>query len=242
MRAAGPTKEIIMAFDGRSFEGLPAAWAAADVKVQFGVPLDLVPKCKMEGYEGAVPAVLVVLRGELIKQQGGTMEGIFRKSPDASAAALVKKELEEGMFTGCEDVNVLASLIKTFFREMPTQLYDVLGLSAEDMKEIMAVVRADKTTGMERILQRIQALPEPGKTTLLWLLDLMGDITRHSETNLMNAKNISTCMSPNLFFVDINTPDPMQAMESARVVSEFTQILIQAQLSARPQTWESTQL
>jgi hypothetical protein len=238
----GPTKEIIMEFNGSSFEDLPGAWAAAGVHVQFGVQLALVPKCRMEGYGGPVPAVLVVLRSELIKQQGGTAEGIFRKSPDAATAARVKRELNEGVFKGCDDVNVLASLIKTFFREMPVQLFDLLGLSANDMKEFMTMVRADQTAGFECMMLRVHALPEPGKSSLLWLLNLMGDITRHEEKNLMNAKNIATCMSPNLFYVDINTADPMQAMETARVVTDFTQVLIRAQLLARPQSWESTKL
>jgi hypothetical protein len=34
----------------------------------------------------------------------------------------------------------------------------------------------------------------------------------------------------------------MQAMETARVVTDFTQVLIRAQLLARPQSWESTKL
>ena len=103
------------------------------------------------------------------------------------------------------------------------------------MKDLLALVRRGQEgeAAFQQLRDRISTAPEPGQSTLLFLLDLLTDASQHASENKMNAKNLATCMSPNLFWVDISTADPMQAMETARVVSDFTQALIQMTISGR---------
>ena len=233
--SAGPSEETILPYDEDDAASLPKAWKAAGVDRCFGIELDVSPKCRLAAYTGAVPAVLVVLHGELVKQHGMVAEGVFRKSPDATVCATVKKSLAQGTFDGCDDVHVLASLTKSFFRDLPTKLYDLVGLTPAEMKDLLALTKngQGEEAAFRQIRERIRTSPEPGQSTLLWLLNLLVDATQHASDNKMNAKNLATCMSPNLFFVDISTADPMQAMETARVVSDFTQALIQATAAGR---------
>ena len=46
---------------------------------QFGVPLEQCPKNSSVGYDGAVPAVLVLLAKQLLAAGGITTQGVFRK-------------------------------------------------------------------------------------------------------------------------------------------------------------------
>ena len=41
--------------------------------------------------------------------------------------------------------------------------------------------------------------PEPMRSLLLWLLDLMADIVTNEAVNKMGAKNMAIVMSPNLY-------------------------------------------
>jgi len=43
-----------------------------------------------------------------------------------------------------------------------------------------------------------QAFPEPNKSLILWLLDMMADIVQNEPANKMGAKNMAIVLSPNL--------------------------------------------
>lgn len=92
------------------YEGLPPAWRA--LNVQFGLPLEAVPKRDVEGYEAKIPAVLQMMKEYLLSRGGVYSEGIFRLAPDRDECAAVKRAINDGTFTGCTDINVIANLIK----------------------------------------------------------------------------------------------------------------------------------
>lgn len=92
------------------YEGLPAAWRV--LNHQFGLPLEAVPKRSVDGYEAKIPAVLQMMKEYLLANNGTTLEGIFRLAPDKGQCNFVKEAINNGTFSGCSDVHIIANLIK----------------------------------------------------------------------------------------------------------------------------------
>lgn len=92
------------------YEGLPAAWRV--LNHQFGLPLEAVPKRSVDGYEAKIPAVLQMMKEYLLANNGTTLEGIFRLAPDKDQCSAVKEAINNGTFSGCSDVHIIANLIK----------------------------------------------------------------------------------------------------------------------------------
>jgi hypothetical protein len=51
----------------------------------------------------------------------------------------------------------------------------------------------------ETVSAEYNQFPEPMRSLLLWLLDLMADIVTNEAVNKMGAKNMAIVMSPNLY-------------------------------------------
>ena len=58
---------------------------------------------------------------------------------------------------------------------------------------------ADMPFAADAVTAEYAGFPEPTKSLLLWLLDLMADIVTNEAVNKMGAKNMAIVMSPNLF-------------------------------------------
>jgi len=61
-----------------------------------------------------VPALLGQLRKSLYEKDAFSQEGIFRLAGDELEMSLIKKQLNEGTYNDCIDVNAVATLIKAF--------------------------------------------------------------------------------------------------------------------------------
>jgi hypothetical protein len=92
------------------YEGLPWAWRR--LNHQFGLPLEASPKRHVPGYPKKLPSVLQMLKELLVANAGLHAEGIFRLAPDKDKCADVKQAINDGTFTGCKDVHIIANLIK----------------------------------------------------------------------------------------------------------------------------------
>lgn len=92
------------------YEGLPWAWRA--LNHQFGLPLEAVPKMKLDEYEAKIPAVLQMMKRYLLTHGGAQQEGIFRLAPDKGECQIVKQAINEGNFSSCSDVHIIANLVK----------------------------------------------------------------------------------------------------------------------------------
>lgn len=85
------------------------------------------------------------------------------------------------------DVHCLASLIKAWFRELPSGVLD--GLLPEQVLQC-------KTE--EEFVELVKQL-KPTETALLnWAIDLMADVVEQEESNKMNARNIAMVFAPNM--------------------------------------------
>lgn len=162
---------------------------------QFGVdPLEL--DCTtVNGV--AIPTLLFQLKNCLVEHDGFRQEGIFRKAGDERMTQQIKEGLNRGKFRDCDDVHVVANLIKIFFRELPQSLF-----SYYDEKQLQEL-RADDA---QQCSQLAQNLPDPHRTLLFWLLDLMCEVVHHKEHNKMDTKNIAIVISPNLYHGKSDNP------------------------------------
>jgi len=163
-----------------------------------------------------------MMKRELLQGDGQNVEGIFRLAPDKDDCNWVKKQINSGEFEGGCDVNVLANLIKVWFRDMPDSLYNNISESV-----IYQVADGDSLD-----LAPIESeFPEPTKSLLEWLLDLMAEIVQHEQVNRMSAKNMAIVMSPNLF--SISSDNPMVALTMSQKVADFTTKLLAWRLRSK---------
>ncbi|GMH53849.1 hypothetical protein TL16_g01545 [Triparma laevis f. inornata] len=205
------------------YEGLPdgAEWKV--MNKQFGIPLGAVPKRTVKGYDERVPAVLEMLKNYLVKNGGIDIVGIFRLAPDKDDCNWAKQQINEGEFEAVDDVNIVANLIKVFFRELPVSLLEQF--RDEDICKI-----AEMQVG-EGVLEAVERVCGENKTILsliYWLFDLMSAVVQNEDNNKMSAKNMAIVMSPNLF--SINSENPMVALTMSQKVADFCTVLLRSRL------------
>mmetsp|Transcript_19711 Transcript_19711/g.23453 ORF Transcript_19711/g.23453 Transcript_19711/m.23453 type:complete len:429 (-) Transcript_19711:297-1583(-) len=202
-----------------AYEGLPEEWK--HINQQFGVPLSQVPKSVVEGYVERIPSVLLMMERFLKAHNGRDQVGIFRLAPDAEDCAFAKKQINAGEFKTTSDVNVIANLIKVWFRDMPVGLYN-------DIPNETIYKVAEMPYDAAIITAEYNSFSEPSRSLILWLLDMMADIVTNEANNKMGAKNMAIVLSPNLF--QINNDNPMAALTMAQKVADFTTRLLAARL------------
>lgn len=200
-----------------AYEGLPDEWQ--HMNQQFGVAYPSMPKSDVEGYDERIPSVLVMMKRYLSENNARDQVGIFRLAPDKDDCNFVKEQINSGKFEKCSDVNIVANLIKVWFRDMPSGLYNTI-----DDQTIYRV--ADMQ--VEAVPAEYHQFHEPHKSLILWLLDLMAEFVVNEGVNKMSAKNMSIVMSPNLY--QINAENPMTALTMAQKVADFTTKMLAARL------------
>lgn len=198
------------------YEGLPDEWKIQNAV--FGVALEDLPKRKAPdgNYLEPIPTVLLVMKEHLLRLNALSVIGIFRLAPDKDACSLAKQQINLGEYdyNDCQDPNILANLIKVFFREMPENL-----LNSVPENEILKI--ASLKTIDEVVAEMKSAIIDvPKYSLILWLLDLMALFVRHEHVNKMSAKNMAIVVSPNLYAV--TTENSMVALTMAQKVAEFT--------------------
>lgn len=204
----------------RQYSGLPDEWVAK-LQVQFGIDPSQVDSIKLPEYEARIPAVLVELKKYFDKHNGPQSTGIFRLAPDASECKAVKEQLNKGAWdseSGSTDINVVANLIKVWFRDLPKQL---LGPHVVDPALIAQVNSVDSASRV------VLELPVQNRSLLLWLLDLCCCVAQHKAQNNMGSRNLAICISPNLMDPSkLGLENPMAAMMFSQKVASFMRFAI----------------
>jgi|SaaInlStandDraft_6_1057023.scaffolds.fasta_scaffold24786_2 hypothetical protein len=153
----------------------------------FGVPLSTLPYTVVDGM--IIPTILETLKSVLITRGGLESEGIFRLAPDPDELRLRKSELNRGLFRDVNDINVVAHLIKVWFREMEEPVLNSLPL-----EEIMSA------EGEEACMRVMSLLPLQNQSLINWLSDLMCQVALKEAQNKMTYKNLAIVVAPNLFY------------------------------------------
>ena len=194
-----------------AYKGLPEEWHEQGANSQFGVEMRQLPRLAVPGYTARIPAVLVALRGELLRLGGCKEEGVFRVAANKDDQKFYRSQLNSGTFETCgkEDGHCMSALIKQFFRELPTPLLNPVG------RDAMASLGMSKEGEREMCVTRFHLqIPEPNNSVFLWLLDLMLVVTKHGAVNRMGSRAIAVVFAPNLFQCPEGTA-PMEVMVMA---------------------------
>jgi hypothetical protein len=169
---------------------------------------------------------------------GIKVPGIFRVPANADTVSDCKRKLEAGLDidlggywsksgrpSSIEDVHVCASLLKTFFRELPKPI-----LSHAAYTSIMRCSVSDSNldnfaSSMKNICS---LLSKPNQQLLQYITLFLQYVLKHEEFNHMSATNLAIVWVPNLFRDEGDASDPSEelrmlphAMRAALVM--FTQ-------------------
>lgn len=162
----------------------------------FKVPLELCPPSSFSEY---VP-LIVEMCTSIVEARGLEVVGIYRVPGNTAAISHLTDSVNKGFENinlqdpRWSDVNVISSLLKSFFRQLPDSL-----LTAELYPMF---IDADKVEDPQRrmttIRKLLRDLPEHHFATLKYLMFHLKRIVEHSEVNKMEAKNLAIVFGPTL--------------------------------------------
>jgi hypothetical protein len=172
----------------------------------FGVDPATLEQVEDNGYR--VPKVLAVMRESLVESEGLKCEGIFRVAGDHSEVNRLKQQMNAKTFKGAADPPSVANLVKVWFRELPTPVLNALP------SETLFY-----STTAEQCVEAYMKLPEPQKTILDWLMDLLVDTAKYEGINKMSPQNLAIVVAPNLY--DSSSSDPMEGLVMSQKCVQF---------------------
>jgi len=159
-----------------------------------------------EGHQ--VPAILVIMKRSLIEYGGLKQEGIFRLAGEQTEIKRIKEIMNKKEFVSSNDVNTIASLIKIWFRELPTPILNCVPQEA--------IFHSNDLAGC---VKAFEELPELQKTLLSWLMDLLIMTSQNSKENKMTSQNLAIVVAPNLY--DVSTSNPMEGLVMSQKCVQF---------------------
>ncbi|CAG0902219.1 unnamed protein product [Darwinula stevensoni] len=162
-----------------------------------GVPLEL---CSMSPRNECVPAV-VEFCTSIVELKGGNAVGLYRVPGNSAAVASLTEAVNRG-FENLDiqqdprwtDVNVISSLLKSFFRRLPepvvtAELYPsfIAACKLEDIRERYITIK-----------KLLRELPEVNYETLRHLSLHLQRVSGNQATNKMDPRNLAIVFGPNL--------------------------------------------
>eukprot|EP01118_Nematostelium_gracile_P015880 TRINITY_DN644_c0_g1_i1.p1 TRINITY_DN644_c0_g1~~TRINITY_DN644_c0_g1_i1.p1 ORF type:complete len:458 (-),score=91.37 TRINITY_DN644_c0_g1_i1:1725-3098(-) len=170
-----------------------------------------------------VPSALVDLKRCLVKYEGMKKEGIFRLSGDQNVVLRLKRDIERHQTIDTNDVFTVAHLIKVYFRDLPSPLFQ--NIPKEDIFD----------DSVDHAVAIAEGMEEPKKSLLFWLVKLLQGVMVYQNSNRMSAENLAIVLAPNLYRVSDESPleGLILAQKAARFFSAImTGIMAKGQLGA----------
>jgi len=158
------------------------------------------------GYQ--VPSILVLMKRSFIDYGGLKQEGIFRLAGEQTEIKRIKEIMNKKEFTESNDINSIASLIKIWFRELPTPILNCVPPEA--------IFNSGDVAGC---VKAFEELPDMQKTLLSWLMDLLINVSQYSKENKMTSQNLAIVVAPNLY--DVSTSNPMEGLVLSQKCVQF---------------------
>ncbi|EFN83848.1 Rho GTPase-activating protein 21 [Harpegnathos saltator] len=161
----------------------------------FKVPLELCPRAP----DSDVPMIVEICT-RIVEARGLEVVGIYRVPGNTAAISQLTDSVNSGFNNvnfqdpRWSDVNVISSLLKSFFRQLPDSLFTAelypMFIDADKIE--------DPQRRMTTIRKLLRDLPEHHFETLKHLMLHLKKIVEHSETNKMEAKNLAIVFGPTL--------------------------------------------
>merc|ERR1719342_1045233 len=159
------------------------------------VPLEECPLCDTE----FIP-YLVKVCCDIVTERGLDIVGIYRVPGNNAAVTYLTEQVNKGVENFAledqrwQDVNVVSSLLKSFFRKLPDPLFTVenYSLFIEASKIDLAPRR------MDQLRKLVKELPEVHLETLKYLTSHLCQVAEHSSVNKMEVRNLAIVFGPTL--------------------------------------------
>lgn len=162
-----------------------------------GVPLQ---HCISSTFSEFVP-LIVELCTNVVESKGLEIIGIYRVPGNTAAVSSLTEAVNKGLDPSVlesdprwSDVNVISSLLKSFFRRLPdslltTELYPLF---------IQADKIEDPTGRITAIKKLVHELPEHHFQTLKYIMQHLKRVVDYSQVNKMEARNLAIVFGPTL--------------------------------------------
>ncbi|KAJ0407798.1 hypothetical protein ATCC90586_006274 [Pythium insidiosum] len=241
-RVAHPVRVSFNTLHAR-FEGVPDTDTWRAIHQQFGVPLATL-RCR-SGRSDHVPALLEMLRRELLARDGLSAKFVYRVPADQREVQLARQAINRGAFDprAITDPHVFASLLKQWLRELPTPLLG--NLSRTELMEIQRLVVGPPLTTTNELKASdgdlvwattpgdvhdtvhskvLALLPKAEQGVLLWLVDHALEVVAHASSNAMTAHSLAVVLAPTLYRWAAATPE--DAVATSHQVATLVRVLI----------------
>uniref|UniRef100_UPI00398F4D21 rho GTPase-activating protein 21a isoform X2 n=1 Tax=Pristiophorus japonicus TaxID=55135 RepID=UPI00398F4D21 len=164
--------------------------------VTFGVRLDDCPPALHNKY---VPLIVEVCCN-LVEEKGLEYTGIYRVPGNNAAISSLQEELNKGVTDidllddKWRDLNVISSLLKSFFRKLPEPLF-----TNDKYADFIDANRKEDSVDRLRTLKKlIRDLPDHHYETLKFLSAHLKTVAENSEKNKMEPRNLAIVFGPTL--------------------------------------------
>ncbi|CAG5119925.1 unnamed protein product, partial [Candidula unifasciata] len=165
-------------------------------KFQFGVPLE---DCFPSPHNEFVP-LIVELCTRIVEARGLEVVGVYRVPGNSAAVTALTEEFNRGIDSvnidneKLLDINVISSLLKSFFRKLPEPLIPT------DMYErfIEANRYPDEDKRKLKIKRLLHLLPPHHNETLKRMAEHLNKVASYGHINKMDAKNLAIMFGPTL--------------------------------------------
>ncbi|XP_023932057.1 rho GTPase-activating protein 21 isoform X1 [Lingula anatina] len=160
----------------------------------FGVPLELCPASSNNEY---LPMVIEICTS-IVEARGLEFVGIYRVPGNTAAVATLQEELNKGSPNPDNekwlDVNVVGSLLKSFFRKLPESL-----VTDELYQAFIDANRLENPEKRMLILKKLlHDLPEHHFETFNYLAQHLKKVASYGHVNKMDARNLAIVFGPTL--------------------------------------------
>ncbi|EGC39176.1 hypothetical protein DICPUDRAFT_93648 [Dictyostelium purpureum] len=192
----------------------------------------------------SVPRALVILKQSFFSSNAHLTESIFRLPPANDSEYNIVKDRINREAIGCTEPHCIATLIKVFFRELPNLLLNdldpqiFLNFKSTSNSNIAQSANTSNTVSQSNSNESftdpnldpvfvVNQIPDPKRSTFLWLVDLLAEVTKYENENKMTAKNLSIIFSPNLYIPPSNIVSTEDSFAISGKVVNFILELIQ---------------
>lgn len=183
------------------------------VATQLGLDAEDLSLHEDESEEQFVPYVVLDCIAWLRKTPGAMdTDGLFR-IPGETQAVHALRELytdpsEDVTIPPDAEIEAVASLLKLYFRELPSSPMDEY-LYPAFVATARAVDEEEPELALENLKMLMEKLPTPNKQTVSVVIAFLAEVARNSEKNMMTADNLSICWAPNMLRPEAESQDTM---------------------------------
>lgn len=161
-----------------------------------GVPLEFCPR---SSFSDNIPLIVELCVG-IVEARGMESVGVYRVPGNSVAVNALSESLNRGF--DClntsdprwNDVNVISSLMKSFFRKLPDPL-----VTSDLYSALIEASRTEpESQRLSAIKRLVDDLPEPHYSTLRFLVGHLSRVAAQGAINKMEARNLAIVFGPTL--------------------------------------------